>query len=727
MARAVLQIDVDTSNITRAMGDIRGVARSAQAAMTAEARSAARDRDRVAREEAQAKKRADAEALRAKRKAENDATKAAEKEARDRAKIADREARETKSAADRAARDHTAAERRKTRDADREEKQRTRAAEREERKRTATVEREARQRANAERHARNRTATLLASGAVNTGVAAGRAVGAFAMGSHGMIQDARRERAMANRNLTYALSGAGIRGFGGEAQRIVAQFTRDTGMNYGDVVGALLTGQQRGSALELRGRTPETALRSALDVVRQANATGADGGQLLAARGRLSSAGITGSTLDDLVRFSQFAADRGSVEVDAIIQQGLPGALRLMSSRTGPMANASAEERQRIAAAAFRESVATQEVMAGAGGRAGQVSSAYSAFQTALDTPRRHDLMRENLRNYARSLTGTDAETQARRAAVTSLLQGPNAIFEDDPARRGQQRLRAEYSNSPLALLDRVTAATGGNANAAANIFAGGGHGNAQGLLSNLRILFGALGSINPETGRPRSETVRDIMRGGYTQADIDERKRAVEGDDLAAQNRVQEERAQALTDHTSAMVRFSNSVNDFLQRNPFGTQAASSGAGFLGGITAGVGIPMLRNALAGMFGFSTGAAGAAAGASSSASTVATAARALPALLGGGGLAAKAIVGVAGTVIGAGIGSAANQAIYSDRGNSNGGGPAYTNAFSGDFWRGAATSIVQAFETAGATGRLRVTIDPHDVQHARSGTPAPVR
>lgn len=691
MARAVFRIEADTTAVVRAMGDLRGVARSAQAAITAEGRREAAQRDRIARDELRQRQRMELESLRATRDATRARTRVEIEGMRERGRASDRSSREEIARQNNTTRLLIAADKNRTAAHIAEEQNRTRVSLAESRRRAVAAQREAAEIARTRRERGNRVA-----GAVTT--VAGAARGGLTS-LHGDIQSERRTRAEANRGLTHALEGAGIRGFGGVARQRISEFTERTGMNYSDVVAALQMGQQRGSALELRGRTPEAALNDALSVVRQANATGTDAGQLLAARGRLSGQGITGARLDETMRFVQFAADRGNVEVDEIIQQGLPGALRLMSSRTGAMAGRTSAERQAAAAASFRESVAVQEVMAGAGGRSGQVSNAYAAFQTAMDTPRRHDLMRANLRNYARSLTGNDPATRARRAAVEGLVSGPNAIFEDDPTRRGQRRLRADVASSPLMLLNRVTEAMGGNSNAAANIFAGGGHGNAQGLLGNLRILFGALGAINPETGRARSDAVREIAAGGYTEQDIQRRQGEVEGDDLATINRNEESRAKALTDNTNSLVRLSTSIDNLVRANPFGAQALGAGGGMATGI--------FGNAAAGAAGGVLGRAG---GALSAASA-------------GGGVAGVATNAVAAAVAGAaglGIGSLANQLIYSDEGNSNGRGPAYTNALGGDFWRGLATSISQAFDTSIARGTIRATIDPVTAAHVTS-------
>lgn len=640
------------------MGEMRGVVRSAQAAITADARAAAAQRDRIARDETRHKQRLELEAVRTARASQRSVSESARQAQRERSRASDRASREEISRQANTTRLLIAQERNRTLIHIAEERRRTQATLAEERRRAQEAQRTA-----AAYRAAQRTQTR-AGRDVGYGLRRGLNVGGDAALNVGRvayseIRDERRRRAEANRGLTYALGSAGIRGFGGHAQRRVSAFALREGLDYADVVSALQVGQQRGSALELRGRTPEAALNDALSVVSQANATGANAGQLLAARGRIGGAGIAGANLDEMMRFVQFAADRGSVEVDQIIQQGLPGALRLMSSRT---AGVSPEQRQRAAVAAFRESIAVQEVMAGAGGRAGQVSNAYNAFQTALSTPRRQDLMRANLTNYAQSLTGTDAATQARRAAVMGLVSGPNSIYEDDPERRGARRLRADVASSPLALMDRVTQAMGGNSIAAANVFAGGGHGNAQGLLSNVRLLMGTLAATNPETGRTRSDTVRELSAGGYSAADIAGRRSDVVNDDLATIRRNEETRAAALTDNTNAVVRLAHSIDNFASRNPIGSAALQSGGGLLGGLLGGALFPRIGTALAGT---RTGAAIAGTQAAQTAATTgALGGIGTTVALGGAGLAAMAGAGrtaITGATIGGGRASAAER------------------------------------------------------------------
>lgn len=723
MARAVLTIEADTSSVVRAMGDLRGVARASQAAMTAEARRGAKDREKAARDEERARRRADGDTLRAKRDADRAATNAANRESRERIAAGNRESRERIAAANRESRAKSAAERRSAAAAKTAEREKTRATDAAERERTRVVEREARKRTRAETRAAREAARAarasarqFAGNVVSTVGGAGRAVGAFATGSHGMIQDARRQRAVANRVLGNAVRGAG----GGAddvtaAQRRVASFVDQTGMSYADVAAALETGQARGSALEAApGQTRAQALENALRVIREGNAAGADPGQLLAARGRLGAAGLQGAALDEALRYAMQAARRGSVEIDQIVQQGLPGASSLMGQRVAALGpNATDAQRQRAALTAFQESVAVQEVAASTGRQPGNTANTLANLQNFLNTPRRQEQILTNIRAAERQTSTATPEGRAQRDRFRALRE---AMFERDPMRTGNA-MRMREGFSPLEFAARLTEATGGNAAAGMNILAGGGHGNAQSLLSNMRGLLTFLGGATP-TGQTGGQRVREMMTGGgITNREMNALQTSVEGDELSRVTRADEKANSALTDNTSALVRMSNAFDTWTRANPLAAQGMSAGSGFLSGALGSIVGPRARDWLTGMLG--RGAAGAATAGEVAAGTSAA----------GGGLSVGGTVaaGVAGLLGGAAIGSLANQAIYSDRGNSNGNGPAYTNAFSGDFWRGLSTSVSQAVRDGISSAPITAQIDPHTAAHARSATPATPR
>lgn len=593
MARATLLLDVDTTPARSALGDLRGSARSAQASLTAEARKGERERERVMRDEARAANRAAAEAARERKRLDREATRSAQQAERERTRNAEKGAAERL----RAERDETRKKdreaREQTRNADRAEKERTRSAERESAKRVRQEERETRQRlAVASRRARE------LGGRVASGVGtAARAVYGGAVAMHGQFQDARERRAAGERVLGNAVRNANPNATSQEqaaARDAVRQFVHDTGMNFGDVADALSVGQARGSSLQAEGsETTAQALQRSLATIREANAEGADPGQYLAARGRLASTGLTGDALKTAMRFSLGAAQAGQVEVDQIIGAGLPGASRLMASRVAALGpNASDEEKNQARLNAWRESVSTQEVLAASGGAAGHTSNTLASLQNFLSTPRRQEMALTNIKAAEAQVNTATPEGRARAAQLRSLYEGDNALFERDPTRTGNaMRLRGGVSAAEFAT--RVTTATGGNAQMGANIFAGGGHGNAQAFLSNMRGLMAVLGG-------EQGQRIQAMMQGnGVSDAQVANHQRDVESDSLSEITRNQEIRDNALTGNTSWLKNLSDSIHDWQVRNPIAKTALDSAGGVVGSIGGAFALQAIKNTAA--------------------------------------------------------------------------------------------------------------------------------
>ncbi|MDO9016552.1 MAG: hypothetical protein Q8S73_26555 [Deltaproteobacteria bacterium] len=536
------------------------------------------------------KKRADEAAAAARAKLDVAGVNNAAKSERQRTGIA---ARESNLRLALAARETDRAERLKrdeVRSAERSEKEKTRLAEREARERVRTearwaaeVDRIHRQlaaarRARTEREEREHRQRSRDVGGRILGVAGALGSGAAEYGSamHGQIQDARQSRATADRALGNAVRNAGgSREDASAARTRVRRFVEETGMSYADVASALSTGQERGSALEAgEGRTRSQTLEESLSIVREANAEGADPGQYLAARGRLSAAGFRGNALRDAMRFALAAAQSGQVEVDQLLQQGLPGASRLMDARVSALGPGATEaQRQTARLAAWRESVATQEVLAASGGNAGHTANTLASLQGFLNTPRRQEMALTNIRTAESQINTRTPEGRARAAALHALYEGDNALFERDPTRRDRNAMRLRQGVSPIELATRVAGATGGNAQAGANIFAGGGHGNAQAFLVNMRNLMGVLGG-------ERGQKIQQMMGGaGLSDETIAGHQREVEGDELSQLTRAQEAGANALTDNTREIVNLSRQFADWSARNPFEAQGVQTGA----------------------------------------------------------------------------------------------------------------------------------------------------
>lgn len=602
MSAAVLTILGDASGVRRALGETVAETRRSVAAIHAESRKASvKERQELSndaamkrqlqRQEYQDKVRAitdrrrvEESARKAREKALRDEVKSAESAEKAKIKAAEKTSSTLAKLAQKGAKDAEKAEQAKLKAAEKAERERTRLAEAEARKRARDANRARAEELRAARESERRMARAAREadrGRRERGGRYGNALGAVvdAAGSgarslDGQIQSARQSRAGADRSL-----GQAVRNAGGSEANVAAtrdrvrRFVTDTGMSYADVAEALATGQERGSSLEAGpDRTREQAMEESLDLIREANAEGANPGQYLAARGRLAATGLRGDSLRSAMRFALGAAQSGQVEVDQLLQQGLPGATQLMESRVSALGpGATDAQRQAARLGAWRESVATQEVLAASGGASRQTSNTLAGLQNFMNTPRRQEGMLTNLRTAAGQVNTSTPEGQARAAALRALYEGDNALYERDPTRRGNaMRLRAGVS--PIELATRVAAATGGNAQMGANIFAGGGHGNPQALLANMRNLFAVLGS-------ERGQRIQQMMAGGGLSGEvIAAHQAAVESDELARLTRAQEAGANALTDNTNAIVRLSGQLADRGAANPFQKQAAESG-----------------------------------------------------------------------------------------------------------------------------------------------------
>lgn len=594
MPRAVLEIDATTAGIVAAFGQIRTQAqetervvrasmgnlfagipagsRRAQQSVYRDTQQITRDQERAAQASVRAFVRAEEQKRRAaqltaegRARAERQASEIARTEAQRRGLTAEQEARVRTTALERV----------------------TRAVEREERQQTAVASREAAR--------RERDARTIGHG-FRRGMNVGRdAAMNVAREQHSQIQDARRQRAEADRQLGRAvLSSGGTVADMTRTRDVVRAFSTASGMNYGEVVTALEYGQARGAGLERQaGETPQQALQRALALVEEGRAVGADPGQYLAAYGRLRSAGLSGDSLRTALRFSAQAAEAGSVEVDQIIQQGLPGATRLMETRASALGpRATPQQIQAARLRAFQESVAVQEVAASAGGTPRQISNAFAGLENFMRVPRRQQAMLTNIQNEVQRVNASTPEGRERRERLRALYTGANAIFEQDPTRRDPNGGRVMRLRSGITAMDmaaRVSQATGGDARAAANIFAGGGHGNPQSLLTNMQDIFALLGN------QGRGQQIARMLQGsGLSQEEINQRQSAIKQDELSRMTTAEQEGINALTDNTNKLKQLSDAIADFSARNPL---TSSITQGFGGLLAGGVGGALINRA----------------------------------------------------------------------------------------------------------------------------------
>lgn len=709
------------------VGQTQRTAIRAQVQMAAQA---SRERVRLATAEARERQRAESASVRA-----------VERASREAVRVSDRANRERQRGFQAMLRDRIREERTASREAERVERNHTRFMEAEGRRRLQIDRQIAQERLrqtrdmqrNLARSEREGRATDSRRGRAAADVVGGvgRAMMSGVGSLHTQAVDARHQRALADRRLGDTARGAGM-----SAQELASLrqellgtpgqpnsgFLQQTGMSLETVVNALKFGQERGSSLETRpDRTRAQAIQEALSTIRMANAESTDPGELLAARGRLSQAGLSGDALDEAVRFTIGAAQRGSVETGAIIQQGLPGATQLMQQRAqalGP--NATPEARARARLQAYQESVALQEVAAAAGRNPGNTANTLSGLNNFLSQPRRQEMILANIRAAERQVNTSTPEGMLRRDRLRQLQTD---MFERDPTRTGNA-MRMREGFSPLDFAARLTQATGGNASAAMNILAGTGQGNAQSLLSPQRALLTFLGT--------EGDRVREMMNGGGITTDaISAHQGAVENDALAQYNRTQEANANALVENTGAVGRLSQAFEAWVGRNPVASTLGGGVLAALGGAAA----RYLPAAATGVLAAGSSAVGSL-GLSGAAAAIGS--FALP---------------VAGGVAALGAGLGAGYGINRARGHS---GPE-ANPFSGRFYSEAVdglsymvsgdspasgvlrprnapggagggdgtAAITQAIERGFRSVNVTATVDPHTVQQVLSSQPTP--
>ena len=254
---------------------------------------------------------------------------------------------------------------------------------------------------------------------------------------------------------------------------------------------------------------------------------------------------------------------------------------------------------------------------------------------------------------------------------------------------------------------------------------------------SPIRTLISALASQG-SGGRTIAENVQRMQAEGtrFGAADIERGRALVETEQRTAMQSAEEKRLNALNDGTNAVVRFSNALDDFSKSSPILSTALQTGGGLVSGVLGSAMINRLGASAAGGTGLAARAVQALTGVGGEAAAVTAGGQAA----GAGGAAAGAggalplIVGAASLVAGGGIGTLINRAIYSDRTGMQGsqvtstarGQAAYTNIFSGDAWRGFATSVAQAVRDGLSEAPITATVSPVDATHAAT-TAAPRR
>lgn len=393
------------------------------------------------------------------------------------------------------------------------------------------------------------------------------AVQQYGAQAHGMIQDARGQFAGGERAALRAFMGGGATSREANARvRELLAFSRDNGLNFGEVAQAAAASQGQFSTLQgaNAGERAAAFQRFQASAIFARN-SGNDLGEMTRLQGFFQQENFSAGLQEQLMRYTAGAANRGSVEAGTLTSQALqPIVSRIRTAQAGLGPNATEAQRQQVAFDTYRQGVAELQVTALGGVSARNGGNALATASRALTDETRQDKIFTNIQN-ARGLSRT------QRTQLTS------ALFTT-----GRDGRRTMNTTNIMDFVERVQGVTGNNPTLLNNIFAGGGHGNPQAFLANQRNAMGLLMSVDGE-GRNR---VRQLLGNdvAMTDAQLAEGALAYSGDTTAQLNKEEGARMGALTDNTNAIVGLSNALQGWAARNPLLAPIAQGAGGLLAG-----------------------------------------------------------------------------------------------------------------------------------------------
>lgn len=775
MSSATVRIEADVSAITRAFATMRTQYQSALGAMRSDAkretaarvameraaaqqvgqtqraairaqvqmaRQAAREEAHLARQTAREKQRAEAEVVRAANRAQREAVRNEERANRERQRSFRQMLRDKVTEERNAVRESERQERNKTRMLMAEWRMQARAyrdamreQERANREMHSNIARQVREQRRREAGA-GRRGERFGSQAASAGMSA-------ASGVHGQMVDARRQVAETQESLYRALLESGATG--ADAARLSrSAFTQAhrAGIDPATLLGGIARAQTEfsvlGSANERERMTPaqrtasvEASLRQAMQQGIRGQRLGGDPGEMLRLSGMFRQSGFDPAMIDDLLVRTTSLAQRGAVEASAVTAQSMASIQRRMSQAAeaaGP--NATTEQRREAMRQAYVQSFAEAQILRSRGFTPRAGGNAMAAMNQALAGSRTAEAMRTNLETVMQSANRRTPEGQNLRRRMAVLMSETDAggLFEADPERRGQRRLRAAYRGNALAV-STALANAGLDATTAGNVFAGGGHGNRQALQANWRNLMGAMIATNAE-GVSGARATEELMRGNLTGADQARLAQGAEESPMAAYIRQEGARLDALTQNTGAMGRLSQAFEAWAARNPVAATVGGGAASTLAPLAVGaVGSTVARYGLRAVTGIRALLGGGAAAASAAgvgtggaSGAAGTAAAGL-----GFGAAAAGLAGVA-ALGGSTTGVLTGQDLA---GRNIGTGERVARGVGGALGLGPLIGIVDGIRAAVSSGiregmtNATVTVDPHTVQQVVSSQPAP--
>ena len=460
------------ADIVRSIGQIRGVVRTAQSAMSAEARRGSQERTRIATQEGRAEAAAATASTRERVRAEREASRAVAAEARKREQ-SEKAAAKERERAERAATKVTASEAKArtqaeaaaAREVETIAKRSASAREREERRVTRSMKAEERRRTDNAR-AEARTRQNLLSGAGQVGSAVARGATTYATSAHGEIQGVRRTAAQRETALNDILIQTG--GDAGEVaarRNDITSFATTNRLDPDAVIAAVNEAQSRFNALGGRSTQERSAnLQATLQDVRFASAINPNRMSGLTAFGAMLHGRVSDDMRHSLLRNAAGISFEGSVETDQALQQGLPAMLRGLSSS---LAGASPADRDRITQSAVTDYLAQIQTSAASGGRVTVTGNRMNTLRTSLSNA------------YTQNRLGT-------ALAARTMTDEQRAEFNQTFTRgqNGQYTLNADAVNSPSNFARFMGHQFGDNPAAVANFLGTHGGGGARQLLT---------------------------------------------------------------------------------------------------------------------------------------------------------------------------------------------------------------------------------------------------
>ena len=558
---ATLKITADPADVRRAFGVMTEEARRWEATVLRSGRRVADEQRRNSQQSVQTERQSLAQRQREQTNAlnrivgeERKASQTRQREEQNTAKMIERMRQQDVRDAIKAAHERTMATKREYSEQERAANDLVRARERAERRITQTVEREQ----------RARTATMREVGRLAGSAASfvGRTALGVGTDALAMAQDTRQRRAGVERTLDDAFFQAGVRDprEGARLRERVFRFVQPGGEGAGlasaDVASAITAVQTRYSTLQGGTEQERTQnLQSMLSAATLARNTFQDPEQVMQFAAMLQHNGITGDAQRSVLLRGTSIAQQGAVGFGEALQQMSPA----LASR--------------MATVAARHVGASESVVASA--KADEVLRALAEAEVAAGrgaTPRNFAHVMANL---VIGLTGTHRQEQLRNNIMQShdinatQRRGLLGMFDQSG------HLTGEFQRGEV-FAERLRTTLGGNEALARNIFAGGGHHNAQGLRANERNAIATM-----MTGGPTVEAMLDQSRQ-FGEGDVNAGKTLVDQEQQTAIQSQQEQR-DAVVANTQELTQLNQELSAFRAEHPFAASLAQHVGGEAG------------------------------------------------------------------------------------------------------------------------------------------------